>query len=147
VKIVIFGVGDTDGQHQECQSEGFVEQETRECKSSGVADALEALAVKSNCLSVGERVVGIGDAELDFEVSDGLVGRGTVQELRRGCVCTATAQSTTWQESANHFAVVLEWAAEEVVLDSFLGKLLVKCKAHPAVRHSPAKGVCPARLA
>jgi hypothetical protein len=43
--------------------------------------------------------------------------------------------------------VVLGWAAEEVVPDSSLGRQLVKCMVHPAVRHSPAKGVCPARLA
>lgn len=53
----------------------------------------------------------------------------------------------TWQESANHFEVVLGWVVEEVVLDSSLGKPLVKRKAHPVVRHSPAKGVCPVRLA
>ena len=52
MKIVIFGVGDTDGQHQECQSEGFVEQETRECMSSDVGDVVEDLVAKSNCLFV-----------------------------------------------------------------------------------------------
>jgi hypothetical protein len=49
VKIVIFGVGDTDGLHQECQLEEFVGQETRDYRSSGVADAVEDLVAKSSC--------------------------------------------------------------------------------------------------
>lgn len=77
MKSVIFDVGDTGVQHQECQSEEFVEQETREGMSSGVGHAVEDLVGRSSCLFVGEKVVGIGDVELDFEVSAGLVGRDT----------------------------------------------------------------------
>jgi hypothetical protein len=35
---------------------------------------------------------------------------------------------------------------EEVGLDSSLGRQLVKCKVHPAVRRSPARDVCLVRL-
>lgn len=146
MKIVIFGVGGTDGLHQECQLEEFVGQETRDYRSSGVADAVEDLVAKSSCPFVGERV-GIGGVGRDFGVFDELVGKDIDQVLTMECARTATAQRTAWQENANHFEVVLGWAVEEVVLNSFLGTQLVKCKAHPAVRHSPAKGVCPARLA
>jgi hypothetical protein len=118
---VIFGVGGTDGEHQECQWAEFAEQETRDCMSSGVEDEAADLVAKSNYLFVGE-MVGIGDVELDCEESGGLVGTDTGQVLRMECGYTATAQSTTWQESANHFEVVLGWVVEEVVLDSSLDR-------------------------
>jgi hypothetical protein len=89
--------------------------------SSGVGDATADLVAKSNSLFVGE-MVGIGDVELDCEESGGLVETDTGQVLRTECVHTATAQSTTWQESANHFEVELGWAVEEVVLDSSLDR-------------------------
>jgi hypothetical protein len=138
VKIVIFDVGGRGGPPQECQSEEFAEQETRDYKSSGVADAVKGL--------VGERV-DIGGVERDFGVFDGLEGRDIGQVLTMEYAHTVTALCMTWQENANHFEVVLGWGVQEVVLDSSLGRQLVKCKTHPAVRHNPAKGVCPVRLA
>ncbi len=146
MKIVIFGVGDTDGEHQECQSVEFAERETRDCKSSGVGDAAEDLIVYS-CHAVGAKV-DIGGVELDFEAFDGFVEKDIAQVLmlKRGCAGMATAQSTSLPESANHFEVVLVFGLEGVVLGSSLGRQLVKCKVHPAVRRSPARDVCPVRL-
>ena len=114
------------GELQECQSEESAEQETRGCMSSGVGDVVEDLAAKSSylfvggCLFVGEKA-DIGVAELDFEAFDGFVGRDTDQAPTTGCAGTATAQSTTWQESANHLKLVLGGAVVEVVP----GKLVV----------------------
>lgn len=121
MKIVIFGVAGTDGDYQECQSGEFGEQETRDCMSFGVGGAVEVPVARSNCLFVGERV-GIGDVELDFGVLDGLVERDIGPVLRKEYAHTATAQSTTLQESVNQSEVVLGWGVEEAVLDSSLGR-------------------------
>jgi hypothetical protein len=145
VKIVIFGVGGTDGEHQECQLEEFGELETRDYMSSGVVNARGDFAVRSSCLfAVG--TVDMVDAERDSEAFDGFVGRDIAPVLTMECVYTATARSRTWQERSP-VEEVLGWAVEVVVLDRFFGKYSVKCKVHHAVRHSPAKDVCPARLA
>jgi hypothetical protein len=71
---VIFGVGGTDGEHRECQSEEFAERETRDYMSSGVGDAVGGFVVWSSCLFAGE-MAGIGDVEQDSEAFDGFVGR------------------------------------------------------------------------
>jgi hypothetical protein len=104
VKTAIFGAGDMDGEHQVCQSEEFAEQETRDYMSSGVADVGDLVA--SSCHAVGGRV-GIGDVELGSEEFDGFVEKDIGQVPTTECAGMATAQSTTWQESANHFEVVL----------------------------------------
>jgi hypothetical protein len=103
VKTVIFDAGDMDGERQVCQSEEFAERETRDYMSSVAADVEDLVA--SSCHAVGGRV-GIGDVELGSEEFDGFVEKdiGQVPTERAGM---ATGQSTTWQESANHFEVVL----------------------------------------
>lgn len=143
---MIFGVEGTDRGHQECQLEEFAELETRDYMSSGVANAMGGFAVRSSCLSA-EGTVDMVDAERDSEAVDGFVGRDIAPALKMECAYTATVQSRTWQESANLVEGVLGWAVEVVVPDSFFGKYSVKCKVHSAVRHSPAKDVCPVRLA
>jgi hypothetical protein len=143
---VILGVGGTDGGHQECQLEEFAELETRDYMSSGVANAMGGLAVRSSCL-FAEGTVDMVDAERDSGAFGGFVGRDIAPALTIECAYTATAQSRTWQESANRFEGVLGWAVEVVVPDSSSGKYSVKCKVHSAVRHSPARDVCPVRLA
>ena len=146
MKIVIVGVGGTDGGHQECQLEEFVELETRDYMSSGVVNAKEGFAVRSSCL-FAEGTVDMVDAERDSEAFDGFVGRDIAPVLTMECAYMATARSRTWQESAGPVEEVLGWAVEVVVPDSFFGTYSVKCMVHPAVRHSPAKDVCPVRLA
>jgi hypothetical protein len=126
--------------------EEFAELETRDYMSSDVANAMGGFAVRSSCLSA-EGTVDMVDAERDSEAVDGFVGRDIAPALKMECAYTATAQSRTWQESANLVEGVLGWAVEVVVPDSFFGKYSVKCKVHSAVRHSPAKDVCPVRLA
>ena len=128
------------------QWEEFAELGTCDCMSSGVANAMGGFAVRSSCPFAGGTVDTV-DAERDSEAFDGFVGRDIAPALTMECAYTATAQSKTWQESANHFEGVLGWAVEVVVPDSSFGTYSVKCKVHPAVRHSPAKDVCPVRLA
>jgi len=72
--------------------------------------------------------VGIGGVERTLGC---LMGgwEGILTGAMMECARTATAQRTAWQENANHFEVVLGRAVEEVVLNSFLGTQLVKCKA------------------
>jgi hypothetical protein len=144
VRIVISGVGDTGGEHQECQSEEFAERGTRGYMSSGVGDVVEDFVVSSYRVA-GERV-GIGGVELGSGAFDGSVERDIGRVLTMESAGMATAQNTTWPESANHFAVVLGLALEGVVLDNSLGRQWVKCKVHPVVRRSPATDVCPVRL-
>jgi hypothetical protein len=146
VKIVIFGVGGTDGEHQECQLEEFGELETRDYMSSGIVNAKGDFAGRSSCLFV-VGTVDMVDAERDSEAFDGFVGRDIAPVLTMEYAYTATARSRTWQESASPVEEVLGCAVEVVVPDSFFGKYSVKCKVHSAVRHSPAKDVCPVRLA
>ena len=106
MKTAIFDAGDMDGEHQVCQSEEFAERETRDYMSSVAADVENLVA--SSCHAVGGRV-GIGDVELDCEELRRLVETGTDQALKTEYVYTATVLSMTWhwQESANHFEVVL----------------------------------------
>jgi hypothetical protein len=105
--------------------------------SFGAGDVVEGLAAKSSCLFVAGKA-DIDGAELDSGEFDGFVEKDIDQAPTTECAGMAIAWSTTWQESANHF---------EVVPDSSLGRQWVKCKLHPAVCHSPAKCVCPVRLA
>jgi len=106
VKIVIFGVGDTDGVHQECQLEEFAEMETRDYMSSDVANAKGDFAVKSSCLFAEGRVDRV-DAERDSEACDGFVGRDIAPALTMECAYTATARRRTWQETENLVEEVL----------------------------------------
>ena len=105
---MIFGVGGMDGELQECQWAVFGEQETRGCTRSGVGDAVASLVARCYYLFV-EEMADIGGVELDCEELRTLVETGTAQALKMEYVYTATVPSTIWhwQESADHFDLVL----------------------------------------
>ena len=95
-----------DGERQECQWAVFGEQETRGYMPSVVGGAVASLVARSNCLFV-EVMAEIGGVELGCEEFHKLLGRGTGQALKTEYVYTAIVPSMTWQESANHFDLVL----------------------------------------